>query len=91
MYINGDSSGTLFPCDDPTVAITVVDSTLRKTGNKPLLVRLRGVKGHPGSIYGGGHGGGRVFQVQQILEMRPRAAGECPRVAEPIAPLLQDR
>jgi hypothetical protein len=87
MYINGDSSGTLFPCDDPTVAITVVDSTLAKVGSKPLLVRLRGVKGHSGSIYGGAH----LFQVQQILEVRPRAAGECPRVAEPIAPLLPDR
>jgi hypothetical protein len=87
MYINGDSSGTLFPCDDPKVAITVVDPTLSKVGNKPVLVRLRGVRGHSGSIYGGAH----LFQVQQILEVRPRAAGECPRVAESIAPLLQDR
>lgn len=87
MYINGDSSGTLFPCDDPKVAIIVVDSTLAKAGSKPVLVRLRGVRGHSGSIYGGAY----LFQVQQILEVRPRGAGECSRVAEPIAPLLPDR
>jgi hypothetical protein len=86
VYVNGDSSGTLFPCDDPKIAISVQDSTLRTAGNTPVFVRLRGVKGHAGSIYGGQ----RFFQVQQILEVRPRAAGECPGVADPIAPLLPD-
>jgi len=87
VYVNGDSSGTLFPCDDPKIAISVQDSTFRTAGNAPVFVRLRGVKGHAGSIYGGQ----RLFQVQQILEVRPRASGECPGVAEPIAPLLPDR
>ena len=32
MYINGDSSGTLFPCDDPKIAITVQDSTTLLSG-----------------------------------------------------------
>jgi len=87
VYVNGDSSGTLFPCDDPKISITVQDSMLRTAGNTPVFVRLRGVKGHAGSIYGGQ----RFFQVQQILEVRPRAAGECPGVADPITPLLPDR
>lgn len=93
LYINGDSSGFLFPCDDPKIAIIVQDSALttryRTTAaaNEPVFVHLRGVKGHSGSIYGGG----RFFDVQQILEVRPRAAGECPGVAQPIAPLLPER
>ncbi len=28
MYVNSDSSGTLFPCNDPKMAITVQDSAL---------------------------------------------------------------
>ena len=93
MYVNGDSSGTLFPCDDPKISIMVQDSALatryRTTGaaNKPVFVRLRGVNGHSGSIYYRQ----RYFQVQQILEVRPRAAGECPGVAAPIASFLPDR
>jgi hypothetical protein len=87
VYVNADSSGTLFPCDDPKISINVLDSTLRRVGNKPVFVRLRGVNGHSGSIYYGQ----RYFQVQQILEVRARAAGECPGVAEPIAPFLPDR
>jgi hypothetical protein len=92
MYVNSDSSGTLFPCDDPKVAITVQDSALAMryrasaVANKPVFVRLRGVHGHAGSIYYGQ----RYFQVQQILEVRPRAAGECPGVAAPIASFLPD-
>ena len=93
MYVSADSSGTLFPCDEPKVAITVEDTALmtryRATAvaNKPVFVRLLGVTGHSGSIYGGR----RYFQVQQILEMRPRTAGECPGVAAPIATFLPDR
>jgi hypothetical protein len=93
MYVSGDSAGTLFPCDEPKVAITVEDTALmtrfRATtvDHKPMFVRLRGVGGHAGSIYGGQ----RYFRVQQILEVRPRAAGECPGVAAPIAGFLPDR
>ena len=92
-FINGDSSGLLFPCNDPKIAIIVQHSALmtryRTTAatNEPVFVRLRGVHGHSGSIYGGQ----RFFDVQQILEVRPRAAGECPGVAQPIAPLLPER
>jgi len=93
MYVNDDSSGTLFPCDDPKVAIAVPDSALtaryRATAvaSKPVFVRLRGIKRQSGSIYSGRP----YFQVQQILEVRPRAAGECPGVAESITPFLPDR
>jgi hypothetical protein len=93
MYVNGDSSGTLFPCDDPKIAITVQDTALTTryraiaVANKPVFVRLRGVNGHAGSIYYGQH----YFQVQQILEVRLRAAGECPGIAAPIAPFLSGR
>jgi hypothetical protein len=93
MYVNADSSGTIFPCGDPTVAIAVPDSALtaryRATAvaNKPVFVRLRGIKRQSGSIYSGR----RYFQVQQILEVRARAPGECPGVAESIAPFLPDR
>jgi hypothetical protein len=73
--------------DDAKISITVQDSTLRMVGSKPVFVRLRGVSGHSGSIYGGQ----RFFEVRQVLEVRPRAAGECPGVAQPIAPLLPDR
>ena len=87
LYINGDSSGTLFPCDDAKISIAVQDSTLRMAGNKPVFVRLRGVNRRSGSIYSGRP----YFQVQQILEVRPRSAGECPGVAEPITRFLPDR
>lgn len=93
MYVSADSAGTLFPCDEPKVAITVEDTALMTrsrvvaVANKPVFVRLRGVNGRSGSIYSGR----RYFQVQQILEVRPRAAGECPGVAAPIAGFLPDR
>lgn len=93
MYVSADSAGTLFPCDEPKVAIMVADTALRArfrattVDSKPVFVRLRGVNGRSGSIYSGR----RYFQVQQILEVRPRGAGECPGVAAPIAGFLPDR
>ena len=93
VYVNDDSSGTLFPCDDPKIAIAVPDSALtaryRTTtvANKPVFVRLRGIKRQSGSIYSGRP----YFQVQQILEVRARAPGECPEVAKPITTFLPDR
>lgn len=93
MFIAQDSMGTVFACDHPEHAVIVQDSALLNryrsmtTGgggsNEPLLVRLRGVPGHEGSIYGGQ----RYFSVQEILEIRPRNSGECARVAEPLKQL----
>jgi len=89
LYVNQDGAGSFFPCDDPKTVIAVQDSALEsryhRTATLPyqaVFVRLRGVNGHSGSIYGGQ----RIFTVQQILEVRTRASGECPRVAQP-APL----
>lgn len=90
LYVSQDGVGTFFPCDDAKATVAVQDSTLdaryraAASGSVPMFVRLRGVKGHSGSIYGGQ----RLFQVQQVLEVRPRASGECPGIAQPIAPLL---
>ena len=91
VYVSMDASGTLFPCDSANVALIVPDSALAlsyhsmadKAGD-PFFVRLRGVKRRSGSIYSGR----RYFQVQQILEIRPRAAGECPAVAHPASAIL---
>ncbi len=90
LYLTGADSGWFFPCDDAKTVVSVQDTALVAryqhiaTSNQPVFVRLRGIKGHEGSIYGGR----RYFNVQQILEVRPRASGECPAVAQPVAPLL---
>lgn len=90
LYLTGADSGWFFPCDDAKTVVSVQDTALVAryqhiaTSNQPVFVRLRGIKGHEGSIYGGR----RYFNVQQILELRPRASGECPAVAQPVAPLL---
>jgi hypothetical protein len=81
----------LFPCDDAKIRLVVQDSALaaeyrsRTAALEPLFVRLRGIERRSGSPKGGGQ---RHFHVQQILEMRARVSGECPGVAQPIAPLL---
>jgi hypothetical protein len=81
----------VFPCDDPEIRLVVQDSALEyryrsmAAAREPLFVRLRGIKTRTGSPKGGGQ---RHLQVQLVLEMRARASGECPGVAEPIAPLL---
>lgn len=91
LYLAGAGSGWFFPCDDSKTVVVVQDTALVAryqhiaTSNEPVFVRLRGIKGHEGSIYGGQ----RSFKVQQILEVRPRAGGECPAVAQPVAPLLR--
>jgi len=91
IYVVQDSTGSLFACDDPKKVVIVQDTALAARyhalaagSNQPLYVRVRGVAGHGGSIYGGG----RYFFVQQILEIRERNSGECPRVAQPVTPLL---
>src|SRR6266540_3628802 len=84
IYVGDQGTGTLFPCDDPTIIVLVPDSTLAATyrlmrgaSNQPVYVQLRGVSRHAGSIYGGP----RYFLVQQVLEIRARGVGECPKVA----------
>ena len=91
MYLNYDGKGTLFPCDNSRLAMDVPDAALAArydslaVGHEPLFVRLRGIKGHAGSPKGGAS---YYFLVHQVLELRGRASGECPGVAQPIAPLL---
>jgi hypothetical protein len=91
LYISQDSLGAFFPCDDPKMRVVVKDAALDAryrslaSVHEPLFVRLRGIKGHSGSPKGGGQ---YLFEVQQILEVRARASGECPGVAQSIAPLL---
>ena len=91
VYVSVDASGTLFPCDSANVALIVPDSALAlryhsmaNVAGDPFFVRLRGVKRSGGSIYSGR----RYFQVQQVLEIRPRATGECPAVAHPASAIL---
>jgi len=91
MYVVQDGMGSLFACDDPKRVVTVQDTALAARyralaagSTQPLYVRVRGVAGHEGSIYGGG----RYFFVQQILEIRARKSGECPRVAQPASQML---
>jgi MFS family permease len=91
VYVSVDASGTLFPCDSANVALIVPDSglalryhSMAGAAADPFFVRLRGVKRRSGSIYSGR----RWFQVQQILEIRPRAAGECPNVAHSASSIL---
>lgn len=91
VYVSVDASGTLFPCDSANVALIVPDSALAlryhsmaSEAGDPFFVRLRGMKRRSGSIYSGR----RWFQVQQVLEIRPRATGECPGVAHPASAIL---
>jgi hypothetical protein len=85
IYVDQDSTGTLFPCSDTKITIVVKNVSLSAQyaaaaqPNQPMFVRLRGVEGHEGSIYGGQ----RYLDVQQILELRPRAARDCPGVLQP--------
>ena len=87
IYISQAGVGALFPCGDAGIRFVVQDSALgaRADAVQPAFVRLRGVKSRSGSPKGGGQ---RHFQVQQILEVRERANGECPGVGPSIAPLL---
>jgi len=91
IYVSQDGAGTFFPCDDPKSAVIVPDTALaaRYQGavsrpNEGLYVRLRGINARSGSIYSGR----RYFVVQQIVEVRARARGECPRVARPLSSML---
>jgi hypothetical protein len=89
LYLSYEATGTLFPCDNSHITMDVPDSTLAArhrsmaVGHEPLFVRLKGINGHAGSPKGSPR---YYFLVQQVLEIRARAPGECPGVAQPIAP-----
>ena len=91
VYVSAGASSMLFPCDSAKVAFMVPDSGLAvqyravaASPAEPVFVRLRGVKRRSGSIYDGR----RWFQVQQVLEIRKRRSGECPKVAQSAASVL---
>ena len=91
IYVSQDGAGAFFPCDDPKTVVLVPDSALAaryqrtvNTPNEGVYVHLRGINHRSGSIYSGR----RYFVVQQILELRSRAQGECPRVAHPLSSVL---
>ncbi len=93
VYVNERGKGTLFPCDDPAKSLRVDDSVvaaryerMRGSGWPPAYVELRGVEGHAGSIYGGP----RYFLVQEILALRERREGECPKVAHPVSTVFPE-
>jgi len=92
IYVNQDSSGTLFPCTDATAAVLVPDRALAMryfatmSPSQAAYVELRGVKAKSGSIYGGRP----YFVVKQIIAVRPRAEGECPAVAHSVNSVLRD-
>jgi hypothetical protein len=86
LYIASDHRGSFVPCEHPDTIFYVTDTTLaatyRRAATSPhewLFVRLRAVQSDSGSIYSGSH----YLRVQQVLEIRERAAGECPRITEP--------
>ena len=91
IYLNQNGAGTFFPCDEAKSAVIVPDSALAakylitvSAPNEAAYVRLRGINARSGSIYSGR----RYFVVQEILEVRARAPGECPRVAHPVSSVL---
>ena len=92
IYVNQDSLGTLFPCTDAHAAVIVPDRALAaryfaavSAPSQPAYVDLRGFNTKSGSIYSGR----RYFVVQQIIDVRPRAEGECPAVAHSVTSVLK--
>jgi len=92
IYVNQDSSGTLFPCTDATAAVLVPDRALAMryfatmSPSQAAYVELRGFTAKSGSIYSGRP----YFVVKQIIALRPRAEGECPAVAHSLNSVLKD-
>ena len=85
LYVAQAGGGYFFPCDQVKTVWHVADTALASRYRakatqvfQPLFVRLRGVKSDSGGVYGSA----RHFQVEQILELRPRGEGECPRVTD---------
>jgi hypothetical protein len=91
LYVSDHGPGDFLSCDQPKAVVLVSDSTLaakyRVTATEPyqqVFVRLRGVPVDSGSTYGSAH----YFLVQQVIEVRPRRAGECPTRANPLPSML---
>lgn len=87
LYIASDHRGSFVSCDRSDTVFTVNDTTLAATYRRVagashdwLFVRLRAVQSDSGSIYSGSH----YLAVQHVFEIRPRAAGECPKIGNPI-------
>ncbi len=87
LYIADDHRSSFVPCEHPDTIFTVNDSALAATYGRVagasrdwLFVRLRAVPSDSGSIYSGSH----YLRVQHVLEIRARAAGECPKIGNPI-------
>lgn len=90
LYLSQDSAGVFFPCHDATTIMHVQDSALATryqelagSTHQPVFVRLRAVPQDSGSIYGGKH----FLDVREVIEIRPRATGECPGIAQTTSPL----
>lgn len=90
LYLSQDSAGVFFPCNDATMVMHVQDSALATSyqelagsTRQPVFVRLRAVQRDSGSIYGGRH----YLDVREVIEIRARAAGECPGIAQTTSPL----
>jgi hypothetical protein len=85
LYLSQDGAGAFFPCEDSTTVLQVQDSTLSARyhalvggSTEPAWAHLRGIQRDSGSVYGGKH----YLEVREILELRLRAPGECPAVAQ---------
>lgn len=90
LYLSQDSAGVFFSCTDATMVMHVQDSALAASyyelagsTHQPVFVRLRAVPRDSGSIYGGRH----YLDVREVIEIRPRAAEECPGIAQTTSPL----
>jgi|GEM_PF-2408564 len=90
LYLSQDSAGVFFPCNDASMVMHVQDSALTTryqeladSTRQPVFVRLRAVPRDSGSIYGGKH----FLDVREVIEIRARAAGECPGIAQATPPL----
>lgn len=91
IYVADHDEGAFFPCDDPKAILRVPDTALAAryrllpgAAQQPAYAHLRGVRSHAGSVYGGP----QYFVVQQVIELRARREGECPRVGLPVSPLF---
>jgi hypothetical protein len=90
LYLSQDSAGVFFPCTDASMVMHIQDSALATSyqelaglTHQLVFVRLRAVPRDSGSIYGGRH----YLDVREVIEIRPRAAEECPGIALTTSPL----
>jgi hypothetical protein len=94
-YLGFDSGGALVPCNQPRAIWRLADSTLAaryraQRTSQGLFVRLIGVLRDSGSVYGAAHQSrAHYFDVQQIIEARPRHANECPIASDTLPAMLR--